>query len=413
MSDDLAILTGDALAMLKTLPEASVQCCITSPPYWNLRDYKIAGQLGLEKTPEEYVSKLVEIFGEVRRVLRDDGTLWMNMGDCYNGSGNPAGCRTKRCDGGQKRVFETADNLAFRGSGVDIEGLKPKDLVGMPWRLAFALRESGWWLRSDIVWEKLNPMPESVTDRPTRSHEFIFLLAKSERYFYDHYAIMEPASMASLSRINQENFDNQPGGPKDPKSGNRSMRKTLENWADKQRGHSRRHAGFNERWDESEAAGMTTGMRNKRDVWVVPTASYKEAHFATYPPELIRPCVLAGTSSGGCCPKCGAPYRRVVNERRPPTRSIKLNGPHAEHGLLGDTRFDIGIGYDTTGWKPSCDCNAGKPVGCTVLDPFGGSGTTAMVALEEGRRAITIELNPEYVKLIERRCRKIQPRIQI
>jgi len=363
VTERLTILQGDALEMLKTLPEQSAQCCVTSPPYWGLRDYGVKGQLGLEKTPEKYVSKLVEIFREVRRVLKDDGTAWINIGDsfasgkgtCYNPGGNTSSFN----------VHLKAANVhpLDRGSKSSLAkiGLKPKDLVGVPWMVAFALRSDGWWLRSDIIWAKANCMPESVTDRPTRSHEYLFLLTKSANYHYDYEAIKEPASEADWeSRLGRANLNNKLF-PTDKINGIRPRVKYTPNGKDKQAGHSRRHDGFNDRWDAMEKAKMShgqdhrrgedgtfsnnkadrpiNGMRNKRDVWTVAPANFKESHFAVFPPELIKPCILAGC-----------------------------------------------------------------PVGGTVIDPFFGSGTTGMVSLEFGRNCIGIELNPEYIQIAKDRC---------
>jgi DNA modification methylase len=330
VNERIKILNGDALEMLRTLPDKSVQCCVTSPPYWGLRDYGVAGQIGLEATPEIFVRKMVEVFREVRRVLKGDGTCWVNLGDSY--------AQDKKWGGASG-----GKNYTSHGGGYSRErkfsGLKPKDLVGIPWRVAFALQADGWWLRSDIIWHKPNPMPESVTDRPTKAHEYIFLLTKSERYFYDAEAIKEESSWDSGDTKMPDGWDTGEGGHG---SFHRNGREKGGRKTDKQRGHSRRHAGFNDRWDEMEKAQQCSGKRNKRDVWTVGTFAFPEAHFATYPPDLIKPCILAGSRAGE-----------------------------------------------------------------VVLDPFGGSGTTGQVALELGRRAIIIELNPKYVKLIENRTRQL------
>lgn len=274
---------GDCIATLQTLPEKSINCCVTSPPYFGLRDYGHDGQIGLEQTPDAYVNKMVEVFREVRRVLRDDGTLWLNLGDSYSShKGQSQGVDPK----------SGARRFGLRPNDKPMLGFKHKDLIGIPWRVAFALQADGWYLRQDIIWHKPNPMPESVKDRCTKAHEYIFLLSKSERYYFDSEAMKEPVVTT----------------------------KAVGN-------------------DET---------RNRRSVWSVTTKPYKGAHFATYPPELIRPCILAG------CPKGGA-----------------------------------------------------------VLDPFGGSGTTAQVAIEEGRNAILCELNPEYIDLAHRRASSAQPRLPL
>lgn len=302
----LSVFQGDCLSVLQKIPDNSINCCVTSPPYWGLRDYGVEGQIGLEKTPQEYVAKMVEVFTEVRRVLCDDGTLWMNLGDSYATSpaGNFGKDMPKPADGGAYR--ENKPKMDW-----SLGGLKPKDLCGIPWRVAFALQADGWYLRSDIIWHKPNPMPESVTDRPTKAHEYIFLLSKSQRYRYDAEAITESSqNSGKVISLGEKSF-------------------------------SKGQANAN----GIQASGNGLAIkytvpqnRNRRSVWTVPTAPYSEAHFATFPPDLIKPCILAGC-----------------------------------------------------------------PVGGTVLDPFGGSGTTGMVALELGRKAILIELNPKYIELIRGR----------
>lgn len=276
----IQILQGDCVEMVRTLADQSVQCCVTSPPYWGLRDYGIQGQLGLEQTIQEYVTKLVALFAEVKRVLRNDGTLWLNLGDSYSGS---------------EQFVKSKRNAKRWGGGNNPcgNGLKPKDLAGIPWRVAFALQADGWYLRSDIIWAKKNCMPESVTDRPTRSHEYIFLLSKSPHYYYDYESIKEPCiydldGAGTAARKARARTDLK-SHPTDERGGIRN---------DKQRGHSRRHAGFNERWNAMARVEQCTGMRNKRDVWTVSTAQYRHAHFATFPQALIRPCILAGSKHG-------------------------------------------------------------------------------------------------------------------
>ncbi len=346
----LTVLTGDALEQLRTLPDESVQCCVTSPPYWGLRDYgtaaweggndfcdhkipatggnplqgankgnnnfeampfksqclkcgakRIDSQLGLEKTPEEYVAKMVDVFREVRRVLRRDGTLWLNLGSSY---AQERGGRSEGSHGGGVGRAEAPNN----GSVKPPCGFKAKDLVPIPWMVAMALQADGWWLRSDIIWAKPNPMPESVTDRPTKSHEYLFLLTKSANYFYDAEAIKERGVQKDMDR---------------PRNG-----RVIGNPSIEVRGGN-----------SGVMLGVGTENRNKRSVWTIPTHSYPESHFATYPPDLIKPCIMAGSR-----------------------------------------------------------------VGDTILDPFAGSGTTGMVALELGRKAVLIELNPKYCKLIHQRC---------
>lgn len=265
--------TGDALTVLRTLPAESVHCCVTSPPYWGLRDYGVAGQLGLEASPAEYLARMVEVFGEVRRVLRKDGTLWLNIGDSYNAAGRTGhGTRV-----GYKQETNRASAVGADSPRPSDDTLKPKDLCGVPWRLAFALQADGWWLRQDIIWHKPNPMPESVRDRCTKAHEYIFMLTKSARYYYDAAAVSEPAIYAGLPGQDASGF-------KDPEQFNGKHRRR----ADKQRGHGR-----------MEKAEQCGGMRNKRSVWTVATSPFPGAHFATYPEALIEPCILAGSPKGG------------------------------------------------------------------------------------------------------------------
>lgn len=322
MSTTFSIIPGDCLTVLRSMPDESVNCCVTSPPYWGLRDYGHEGQIGLERTPEEYCQRMVAVFREVRRVLKSDGTLWLNLGDCY------------------------ATGAGKVGDRMPLPGLKPKDLVGVPWRMAFALQADGWWLRSDIIWHKPNPMPESVTDRPTKSHEYLFLLTKSEKYYYDSEAIKEPFTTdpkenyperAKITgRGDQASNNACPGAPQQSKSGGFPPKQS-------QLG-KRTYSGFNARWDASEADGTTPNGRNKRTVWTICTHPFPGAHFATFPPSLVEPCILAGSPEGG-----------------------------------------------------------------VVLDPFAGSGTTGMVALRHGRSFIGIELNPEYVEMARRRIMSDAP----
>lgn len=282
------VIEGNCLDVLATLPDESVQTCITRPPYWGLRDYGAEGQLGLEPTPEQYVENMVRVFREVRRVLRDDGTLWLNLGDSYAGywgdkTAKKEGRRSSADTNGWTNDFNMNAKPDFH-SAFDASGIKPKDLVGIPWMVAFALRADGWYLRSDIIWAKPNPMPESVTDRPTKAHEYLFLLSKSPRYFYDAEAIKEPGQTEGY-----DGGDYSPPG-QTPNTGNRKT--------DKQRGHGRRHAGFNDRWDAMSRDEQCALGRNKRSVWTVATQPFAGAHFATFPPKLIEPCVLAGSRAG-------------------------------------------------------------------------------------------------------------------
>ena len=357
------IINADVLEGLRQLPDQSVHCVVSSPPYWGLRDYGVDGQIGLEATPDEFIARLVEVFAEVRRVLRKDGTCWINMGDSYAGSWG-AQSRGDEYPGGlegtsplhARKIKAHPIGRTNVGSLKNTPGLKAKDLVGQPWRLAFALQADGWWLRSDIIWSKPNPMPESVTDRPTKAHEYIFLLTKSERYFYDAEAIKEfatypdgPNAPDKIASPYGQGYSRNNIGAKGNANGFRGgsyvngkpgPRTSVGNSKpDKQRGHSRRHAGFNDRWDAMPREEQR-GSRNKRTVWTIATAPFPEAHFATFPPELPEICIKAGCPAGG-----------------------------------------------------------------TVLDPFGGAGTTGLVADRLQRNAILIELNPEYAAMAERRIK--------
>lgn len=270
----IKILIGDCIATMKKLKAGSINCCVTSPPYFGLRDYGHDNQIGLESTPEKFISKLVEVFSEVRRLLQDDGTLWLNIGDSYNGSGGQ----------GTKPNIMTKEAAEGRGGKpIKVAGLKPKDMIGIPWMLAFALRADGWYLRQDIIWHKPNPMPESVQDRCTKAHEYLFLLSKSSKYYFNNEAMQEPTLCTSFSSTGRE-------------------------------------------------------TRNKRSVWSVQPCAFEGAHFATFPPDLIEPCILAGSKEDG-----------------------------------------------------------------TILDPFGGAGTTGLVAQRSQRNAVLCELKKEYADLARRR----------
>ena len=431
------IICGDCRVVLPDLPAGSAHCVVTSPPYWGLRDYGLepsvwggdsdcehvwgeherehhpgqveqtkwkkaegagkggrakSGQFcrlcgawrgcyGLEPTIEMYVSHTVEIFREVRRVLRDDGTLWLNLGDSYASS--PAGnfgSGTAPADGGAYRAPKPK---------MDYVGLKHKDLCGIPWRVALALQADGWYLRQDIIWAKPNPMPESVRDRCTKAHEYIFLLTKKPRYYYDAEAVREPMVEASHTRAK---YGYAPSGREDD---------TI---------HVRHGKGYMR--NNGEPVVLNPSGRNKRSVWTVSTAPFKAAHFATFPPELIRPCIRAGTSKKGCCPQCGAPWKRVVEKERKATRpglasKVYLEPPvhpdspvRQHHGSVCGNR-DPGrhvTESHTIGWEPTCGCG-GDPVPCVVMDPFAGSGTTGMVAVQEGQEYLLIERNPEYCEM--------------
>ena len=273
------------------LRDRSVDCCVTSPPYWGLRDYGHGDQIGLEPTLDAYVQALVAVFQEVRRVLKPDGTCWVNLGDSYANDGKWGG------ETGGKQSYLPDNDRQRVGRSKRLTGLKPKDMVGIPWAVAFALRDDGWYLRSDIIWAKPNPMPESVTDRPTKAHEYLFLLAKSEHYYYNAAAIREPYAESTLTQFEQPYTglglkDYAAAGVQNPSDIKRRI-------TDKQRGHSRRHAGFNDRWDAMPKDEQQQEGANKRTVWAVAPQPYSGAHFATMPEALIEPCILAGCPLGG------------------------------------------------------------------------------------------------------------------
>lgn len=420
---------GHALKVLQQLPSDSVHCCVTSPPYWGLRAYGTnpqiwgddpacmhqwvdgprmgkggtpligsglegglgssaaamrsriagkfcglcgawAGELGSEPTPDLYVEHIVEVFREVRRVLHPSGTLWINLGDSY---ANNAAADRASVKAQEKQFSQRPPS-----------GLKAKDMVGIPWLVAFALRADGWWLRSDIVWEKPNCMPSSVTDRPTKAHEFMFLLSKSADYAYDKVAVLEPFA--------------------DPRQGrDGSKRKSERNRGGRTDGYTKPNG-----IDPS-----ANGGRNLRSVWRIPTRPYKGAHFAVFPPELVDPCIKAGASEGGCCPGCSAPYERVVEKQVEFAGcSGRLGNPiegkweDSPHQTTGDYDLRAGpqVHVKTVGWSPVCGCEGLAmmdldAVPCVVLDPFVGSGTTCAVAQSLRRRSIGIDLNPEYLSL--------------
>ena len=375
------IICADWLDGLRELPDGCVHCVVTSPPYWGLRNYNVAGQLGLEKTPDEYIAKMVAGFREVRRVLRDDGIAFVNLGDSYwNGGAEKRDGGHGFVDGGKKKL-EAAKGALLQSRSSTSFGLKPKDLCGIPWRVALALQADGWWLRQDIIWAKPNPMPESVTDRCTKAHEYLFLLTKSPRYYWDAEAVKEEAKDA-------ESYTGRKfRGPK----------ATIAAGA---------RPGSQQTLDKGcPGDGKTFAVVNKRSVWTIPTSPFSAAHFATFPMKLVEPCVKAGTSDRGCCGACGKPWKRVVAIRDPEKRLGK--GYHDHEDDLG--RGQRGVfpakgapTRETLGWQPQCKCG-GEPVACLCLDPFMGAGTVGLVANNLGRRWLGIELNPEYIEMALKR----------
>lgn len=394
-----SVLHGEAREMLRTLPEKSVQCVVTSPPYYRMRKYDVpdqtylhewsdpkfgpmqplvwTGTLGWENSPQTYAAHLVDVFREVKRVLRDDGTVWLNIGDTYAGSGkgptghNGIGAQTKR--------------QGFDSPGAHVpKSMKPKDLMLVPFYVAEALRNDGWYLRSSIIWHKPNPYPRSVRDRPTESHEYVFLLSKNERYFYDYDGVAEDSIRSS--------------------SGNKEL-KILSDV----RGHL------------ESSIPRAGSKRNLRDVWTIPTVSSGYEHYSTFPEALVEPCIKAGTSPAGCCSACCAPYERVVQRtaeqvnlaggRRQQERNNAAKGGTERSTLNGFTEH---VGRKTLGWRPGCSCRAERAA-CTVLDPFCGIGTAGVVALRLGRSFIGIDLNEGFGAEATRRLEKtsLAPRRQL
>lgn len=509
-----AIIIGDVQKVLTQIPSNSVRCIVTSPPYYGLRDYgtatwlggdehckhegkkrqsntgrikpehkqasndhhkdvsygncikcgaiRIDDQIGLEKTPEEYIAKMVEIFRECRRILTDDGTLWLNIGDSYWGSGNAGSHTGETLNMGKK----TAGYGATKGHTVQKHAIiKPKDLIGIPWMLAFALRADGWWLRQDIIWNKPNPMPESVQDRCTKSHEYIFLLTKSPKYYYDSYAVRQPLAENSISRLEQD-IENQKGSSRE--NGNtrqeRPMKAVQKNvnsmrpWPhgivrdrllnydskEKQLRPNVERGGYESESDLPAPANTA----NKKSVWTISTKPFTGAHFATFPEDLIVDCIRAGTSEHGKCSTCGQPWMRVVQKQNVGNDG-NTNTKYDEKSAAGRlakkrdaARQQQGQEFvdntKTITWWPSCECH-GKfitekiiilpddpeydadsdenyyevktympdipldqhPVSPDiVLDIFGGAGTTAVVAKKLLRDFVLVELNEKYVKEI-------------
>lgn len=412
INPNLTILQGDVIEQLRTLSDESVQCCVTSPPYYGLRSYLGADdpakalEIGAEETPQAYVDRMVAVFREVRRVLRADGVLWLNLGDSFARAGGTDRKPSATAQVGNTQ--RTLNQMVSRNQRVP-DGVKIKDLLMIPSRVAMALQADGWYLRASCPWIKRNAMPESVRDRPATTIETIFLLAKGPRYYYDAEAVKVTSSANPISAARRNRQDFGSVGTEGLKGDGRFGQSGQgENAKYKTPTRTRRSSDwFFESWQ-----GMLQDEEGDPLAFVVNTKPYRAAHFATFPVDLVEPMVKAGTSAHGCCPECGAPFRRVFERTAEVNPSAK--GSRFDAGKTGDRdggeRTQQGERYLTraVGWKQDCDCATYTPVPCTVLDPFGGSGTTGQVALEQGCRAILIELNAAYIPLIQQRC-GVQP----
>jgi DNA modification methylase len=426
------IIQADVMEGLGTLPDESVQCVITSPPYWGLRDYGCDGQIGVEdlhdclgwakgeRCGECYVCRIVDALREVRRVLRGDGLCFLNLGDCYAGSGK-AGNNPEYWGKHKEFGHLTGANPGRFGKAMFTppRGLKTKDRCGIPERVVLASQADGWWWRSEVIWNKPNPMPSSVTDRPTDSHEKVYLLSKSERYFWDQEAVKEEAGPFHAGGPN--NALDHPKTP-DPRKKQDALGKNT-------------YTGFNARWRENP-----TKSRNIRSVWTIATEPFPEAHFATFPKLLVEPMVKAGTSEKGCCPDCGSPWERSIAKR-------VLSAPYQDaegarqrkrsegvrKGGVNHVTLKADIRTQTIGFRPTCQCyiralrhvdftkspedqspagkaalGEAKRIPCVVLDPFAGAGTTGVVACKLERDFVGIELSPEYAKMAADRIKNDQ-----
>lgn len=373
---------GDSLAVLKTLPSNSVHCLVSSPPYFQQRDYKVTGQIGLEKTVEEFIGNLAAVFMECYRVLHSSGVAFINIGDSYATGGHGGGGSFMEArDSWEEKV----DKTGFRHT----PGFKQKDLIGTPWRLAFALQSAGYYLRSDIIWHKPTAFPESVTDRPSKSHEYVFLLTKNSRYYYDQDAVREPT-----------------GNESDPDEYERSK-------VGSHHDHSNdAEQGMKQQKKDGWKAMSHPLGKNKRTVWSIVSERFEEQHFATMPTALAEICIKAGTSEKGCCPTCLAPWARI-KEKSVITEHggyrKRADAPGAEVSPSSVFRTGQIQTYKTVGWKQSCKCLEHEPVPCTVLDCFSGAGTTGLVAARLGRSYVGIELNKEYLEMSQRRIYNDQP----
>jgi len=400
------IVQGNCIDKIKELDDNSIDCVVSSPPYYGLRDYGVNGQFGLEKTYQEYLANTIKVFETFKPKLKDTATIWWNVGDSYNTK--PAGNKDLKKSSGLPNKKENLHKRKDNISKVLLKSLKEKDLLMIPNRVAIALQEAGWYIRSEIIWHKPNPMPESVRDRPTSCHEKIWLITKNKKYYYDADAIKEPLASSSLTRLNQD-IKNQKGSARG--NGGRKTNGNMKAVFSKKnikgnfskRGITRTTEGLNLK---TQLEKINPLGKNKRNVWTITTKPFKEAHFATFPPDLIEPCI-----KGGCpekvCVKCGNPqikefYRKEKynpgygNQHTPKGTHKKIGGVYQK--WLEENPPEIRL-------KASCDCNADFKSG-VVLDPFAGAGTTGIVARSLNRTAILIELNPEYIEISKNRIDK-------
>lgn len=391
------ILQGDCRNILGTLPDQHFHCCVTSPPYFGLRDYGVDGQIGLEPTPDDFVAAMVEVFRGAWRVLRDDGVCWLNLGDSYNGymaNQRGTGLETKRQQ--YRKYIEP-------GAGLRFGNLKPKDMLGIPWRVAFALQADGWYLRDAVIWHKPSPMPGSQRDRCTSSYEFVFQLTKSRRYFFDLEAVKEPFKPASYTRLSQD-IDNQAGSQR--ANGGEKTNGTMKAVAfggskgGGEHGNAARTYSGNE-WQPGSGA-------TPRNVWRIASEGFKDAHFATYPVELAAKCIKASTSAFGCCSQCGAPWQRQIEreqlKRERPNELTKRTGESGTGNHCANTV--AGVSIETLGWEPTCDCPDNPEIApCRVLDPFNGAATTGIACRRLGLAYTGIELNQDYIDISHKRLR--------
>ena len=379
----IKFIQGNCLDKLQELEDNSIDCVVSSPPYYGLRDYGVNGQFGLEKTYQEYLANTVKVFETFKPKLKDTATIWWNVGDSYNTK--PAGNKDLKKSSGLPNKKENLHKRKDNISKVLLKSLKEKDLLMIPNRVAIALQDAGWYIRSEIIWHKPNPMPESIKDRPTSCHEKIWLITKNKKYYYDADAIREPLASSSLTRLNQD-IKNQKGSA---------------------RGNGGRKTNGN-----MKAVGNLE-KRNKRNVWTITTKPFKEAHFATFPPDLIEPCIKAGCPEKVCV-ECGFPYisnykrtdnnKNFIQTKGKDTPNIKKGGVRLNEN--GTTPHFNPPTIEFLNLKKNCNCKTDKFKSGVVLDPFAGAGTTGIVARSLNRTAILIELNPEYIEISKNRIDK-------